>query len=63
MKNEEKRSIDIETESENPCIMHVQFSCGFASMPQKLYFNAIVEPELRAILEKHKKNLIELAYA
>lgn len=63
MKNGEKRSIDIETESENPCIMHVQFSCGFASMPQKLYFNAVVEPELRAILEKHKKNLIDLVHA
>lgn len=63
MKNEEKCSIDIETESENPCIMHVRFFCGFASMPQKLYFNAVVEPELRAILEKHKKNLTELAYA
>lgn len=61
--NEEKRIIDIETESENPCIMHVQFSCGFVSMPQKLYFNAVVEPELCAILEKHKKNLMELAYA
>ena len=63
MKNEEKRSIDIETESENPCIMHVKCSCGFASMPQKLYFNAVVEPEMRAVLEKHKKNLIELAHA
>lgn len=62
MKNE-KRSIEIETENENPCIMHVQFACGFTSMPQKLYFNAVVEPELRAVLEKHKKNLIELAYA
>lgn len=62
MKNEEKRSIDIETESGDPCIMHVQFSCGFASMPQKLYFNAVVEPELRAVLAKHKKNLIELAH-
>jgi hypothetical protein len=61
--NEEKRSIDIETENENPCIMHVQFACGFASMAQKLYFNAVVEPEMRAVLEKHKKNLIELAYA
>ena len=61
--NEEKRSIDIETESKNPCIMHVQFACGFASMAQKLYFNAVVEPEMRAVLEKHKKNLTELAYA
>lgn len=61
--NEEKRSIDIETENENPCIMHVQFACEFASMAQKLYFNAVVEPEMRAVLEKHKKNLIELAYA
>lgn len=61
MKNEE-RSIDFETENEDPCIMHVQFACGFASMPQKLYFNAVVEPELRAVLEKHKKNLIELAH-
>lgn len=63
MKNEEKRSIDIETESENPCIMHVQFACGFASMAQRIYFNAVVEPELRAVLEKHKKNLSDLAYA
>lgn len=61
--NEEKRSIDIETENENPCFMHVQFACGFASMAQKLYFNAVVEPEMCAVLEKHKKNLIELAYA
>lgn len=62
MKNE-KRSIEIETENENPCIMHVQFACGFASMAQKIYFNAVVEPELRAVLKKHKKNLSELAYA
>ena len=40
--NEEKRSIDYEAESENPCIMHVQFTCEFASIAQKLYFNAIV---------------------
>ena len=59
----EKRSIEIETENENPCIIHVQFACGFASMAQKLYFNAVVEPEMRAVLEKHKKNLMELAYA
>lgn len=59
----EKRSIDFETENKNPCIMHVQFACGFVSMPQKLYFNAVVEPELRAVLEKHKKNLSDLAYA
>ena len=59
----EKRSIEIETENENPCIMHVQFACGFVSMAQKIYFNAIVEPELRAVLEKHKKNLGDLAYA
>lgn len=59
----EKRSIEIETENENPCIMHVQFACGFVSMAQKIYFNAIVEPELRTVLEKHKKNLTELAYA
>lgn len=62
MKNEE-RSIEIKTENKNPCIMHVQFVCGFVSMPQKLYFNAVVEPELRAVLEKHKKNLSDLAYA
>lgn len=62
MKNE-KRSIEIETENENPCIMHVQFACEFVSMAQKIYFNAIVEPELRAVLEKHKKNLSDLAYA
>lgn len=61
--NEEKRSIDFETVNKNSCIMHVQFACGFASMAQKLYFNAVVEPELRAVLEKHKKNLSELAYA
>lgn len=61
--NEEKRSIDFETVNNNPCIMHVQFACGFASMAQKLYFNAVVESELRAVLEKHKKNLSELAYA
>lgn len=60
---EEKRSIEIETENENPGIMHVQFACGFVSMAQKIYFNAIVEPELRAVLEKHKKNLGDLAYA
>ena len=42
--NEEKRSIDFETVNKNPCIMHVQFACGFASMAQKLYFNAVVEP-------------------
>lgn len=59
----EKRSIEIETENENPCIMHVQFACGFVSMAQKIYFNAIVEPELRAVLEKHKMNLSDLAYA
>lgn len=59
----EKRSIEIETENENLCIMHVQFACGFVSMAQKIYFNAIVEPELRAVLEKHKKNLSDLAYA
>lgn len=59
----EKRSIEIETENEIPCIMHVQFACGFVSMAQKIYFNAIVEPELRAVLEKHKKNLSDLAYA
>lgn len=59
----EKRRIEIETENENPCIMHVQFACGFVSMAQKIYFNAIVEPELRAVLEKHKKNLSDLAYA
>ena len=58
----EKRSIEIETENENPCIMHVQFACGFVSMAQKIYFNAIVEPELRAVLENHKKNLSDLAY-
>lgn len=63
MKNEEKRSIEFETENENPCFMHVQFVCGFVSMPQKLYFNAVVEPELRAVLERHKKNLSDLAYA
>lgn len=62
MKNEE-RSIEIKTENESPCIMHVQFACEFVSMAQKIYFNAIVEPELRAVLEKHKKNLTELAYA
>lgn len=61
--NEEKRSIEIETENENPCIMHVQFACGFVSMAQKIYFDAIVEPELRAVLEKHKKDLSDLAYA
>lgn len=61
--NEGKRSIDFETENENSYIMHVQFACGFVSMAQKIYFNAIVEPELRAVLEKHKKNLSELAYA
>ena len=60
---EEKRSFDFETVNKNACIMHVQFACGFASMAQKLYFNAVVEPELRAVLEKHKKNLSELAYA
>lgn len=60
---EEKRSIDFETVNKNPCIMHVQFACGFASLAQKIYFNAVVEPELRAVLEKHKKNLSELAYA
>lgn len=60
---EDKRCIEIETENENPCIMHVQFACGFVSMAQKIYFNAIVEPELRAVLEKHKKNLSDLAYA
>lgn len=59
----EKRSIEIETENEDPCIMHVQFACGFVSMAQRIYFNAIVEPELRAVLEKHKKNLSDLAYA
>lgn len=59
----EKRSIEIETENENPCIMHVQFACGFVSMAQKIYFNAIVEPELCAVLDKHKKNLSDLAYA
>lgn len=59
----ENRSIEIETENENPCIMHVQFACGFVSMAQKIYFNSIVEPELRAVLEKHKKNLSDLAYA
>lgn len=63
MNNEEKRSINIETENENPCVLDVQLVCGYASMPQKLYFNAVVEPEMRAVLEKHKKNLIELAYA
>ena len=62
MKNE-KRSIEIETENESPYIMHVSFACGFVSMAQKIYFNAIVEPELRAVLEKHKKNLSDLAYA
>lgn len=62
MKNKE-RSIEIKTENESPYIMHVQFACGFVSMAQKIYFNAIVEPELRAVLEKHKKNLTELAYA
>lgn len=61
--NEEKRGIYFETVNKNPCIMHVQFACGFASMAQKLYFNAVVEPELRAVMEKHKKNLSELAYA
>ena len=60
---EEKRSIDFETVNNNPCIMHVQFVCEFVSMAQKIYFNAVVEPELRAVLEKHKKNLSELAYA
>lgn len=60
---EEKRSIEFKRENDNPCIMHVQFACGFASMAQKLYFNAVVDPELRAVLEKHKKNLSELAYA
>ena len=60
---EEKRSIDIEVENKNPCVMHVQFACGFASMAQKIYFNAVVESELRAVLEKHKKNLSDLAYA
>lgn len=59
----EKRSIEPETENEIPCVMHVQFACGFVSMAQKLYFNAIVEPELRAVLEKHKKSLSDLAYA
>lgn len=59
----EERSIEIETENEYPCIMHVQFACGFVSMAQKIYFNAIVEPELHAVLEKHKKNLSDLAYA
>lgn len=59
----EKRSIEFETENENPCIMHVQFACGFASLAQRIYFNAVVEPELRAVLEKHKKNLSDLAYA
>ena len=49
----EKRSIEI----------YVQFTCEFVSMAQKIYFNAIVEPELRAVLEKHKKNLSDLAYA
>lgn len=63
MKNEEKRSIEFETENENPCIMHVQFACGFTSMAQKIYFNAFVEPDLRAVLEKHKKNLGDLAHA
>lgn len=62
MKNKE-RSIEIKTENESPYIMHVQFACGFVSMAQKIYFNAIVEPELRAVLEKHKKNLSDLAYA
>lgn len=60
---EEKRSFEFKTETENPCIMHVQFACGFVSMAQKIYFNAVVEPELRAVLEKHKKNLSDLAYA
>lgn len=59
----EKRSIDFEADSENLCIMHVQFACGFASMAQRIYFNAVVEPELRAVLEKHKKSLSDLAYA
>lgn len=59
----EKRSIEFETENEDPYIMHVQFACGFASMAQRIYFNAVVEPELRAVLEKHKKNLSDLAYA
>lgn len=59
----EKRSIEFKTEDNNPCIMHVQFACGFASMAQKIYFNAVVEPELRAVLEKHKNNLSDLAYA
>lgn len=58
----EKRSIELDTENENSCIMHVQFACGFVSMAQKIYFNAIVEPELREVLEKHKKNLSDLAY-
>lgn len=66
----EKRSIEpenekrsIEPENEKSCIMHVQFACEFVSMAQKLYYNAVVEPELRAVLEKHKKNLVDLAYA
>ena len=63
MKNEEKRSIDYEAESKNPCIMHVQFTCEFASIAQKLYFNAVVGPEMCAFLEKHNKNLMELAHA
>ena len=61
--NVEKRSIEPETENEIPCVMHVQFACGFASMAQRIYFNAVVEPELRAVLEKHKKSLSDLAYA
>ena len=59
----EKRSIEIEPKNEKSCIMHVRFTCDFASMGQRLYYNAVVEPELRAVLEKHKKNLCDLAYA
>lgn len=57
----EKRSIEIEKENESTYL--IQFGCGFTSMAQKVYFNAMVEPELRAVLDKHKKNLHELAYA
>lgn len=59
----EKRSIEPETENEIPCVMHVRYECVYVSMAQKLYFNGIVEPELRAVLEKHRKNLAELANA
>lgn len=40
--------------------MHFLIECAFNTLPQKIFFQSVVLPELMAVVEKYKKDLFDL---